>query len=128
MVRTHGRTLISTLLAALACGALAVGASARGNMTDDSKPRKGEAKISMKQARSTALARVPGGRVKSSELEREGGKLIYSFDIRPAKGTGIDEVHVDAITGEVLAVDHETPAGEAKERRAERKGRKPKKP
>jgi hypothetical protein len=127
MVRSHSRALVSILLASLACGALAVGASARDHKSPK-KSLKGEAKISMTQARATALAKVPGGRVKSSELERERGKLVYSFDIRPAQGTGIEEVQVDAITGEVVSVEHETPAGEAKERREERKERKTKKP
>lgn len=128
MVRSHSRVLVSMLLAALACGALAVGAAARGNTAHEGKPRKGEAKITMKQARATALAKVPGGRIKSSELEREKGKLVYSFDIRPAAGTGIEEVQVDAITGDVVSVEHETPAAEAKERRDERKEHKLKKP
>ena len=35
-----------------------------------------EAKISMRKARSIALAKAPG-KIKSSELERENGKLIY---------------------------------------------------
>ncbi|MFL6228252.1 MAG: PepSY domain-containing protein [Pyrinomonadaceae bacterium] len=82
----------------------------------------------MEEARAKALAQVPGGRVKSSELEREKGRLIYSFDIRPAAGTGIDEVNVDAVTGEVLPVEHETPKKEAAEKRLESKGSKTKKP
>jgi hypothetical protein len=127
MVRSHSRVLVSMLLASLACGALAVGASARDHKSPK-KSLKSEVKISMTQARATALAKVPGGRVKSSELEREKGKLVYSFDIRPASGTGIEEVQVDAITGDVVSVEHETPVGEAKERREERKERKTKKP
>jgi uncharacterized membrane protein YkoI len=126
-MRSHDRILALALLAALACGVLAAGASAQDHKSSG-KSLKSEAKVSMKDARAKALARVPGGRIKSSELEREGGKLIYSFDIRPAKGTGIDEVHVDAITGEVLAVDHETPKKEAAEKRKEGKGSKTKKP
>ena len=37
-----------------------------------------EAKIAERDARKTALAVVPGGRVQSHELERENGMLIYS--------------------------------------------------
>ncbi|MGB8510419.1 MAG: PepSY domain-containing protein [Pyrinomonadaceae bacterium] len=91
------------------------GATRKGT---EGKVRKSAAKITMKQARTTALAQVPGGRIKSSELEREDGKLLYSFDIRAGKG--IKEVHVDAMTGEVLGVKDESPANEAKERRDER--------
>src|SRR5713226_2650170 len=64
-----------------------------------------EAKISMEKAREIALKKVPGGKIESAELEREHGKLIYSFDIKTSK-PGVMEVNVDAITGKVLAVDH----------------------
>jgi hypothetical protein len=124
--RSGSRLFTCALLATLACGSLASGASARGEK-NSGKSLKSEAKISMKEARAKALEKVPGGRIKSSELEREKGKLIYSFDIRPAKGTGIDEVQIDAITGEVVSVQHETPASEAAEKRAERKETKHKK-
>jgi hypothetical protein len=123
-LRSHSRLLIPTLLAALACCLLVAGASARGYKSSG-KSLKSQAKISIRQARATALAKVPGGRVKSSELEREKGKLIYSFDIRPATGTGIEEVQVDAITGEVVSVEHETPKKEAAEKRHESKPKKP---
>ena len=84
-----------------------------------------EAKITKEQAQETALKRAPGT-VESSELEREHGKLVYSFDIRNAKGT-IDEVQVSAITGKVVRVEHENKKQEAEEKRKEsrEKGRKP---
>jgi uncharacterized membrane protein YkoI len=84
-----------------------------------------EAKITKEQAQETALKRAPGT-VETSELEREHGKLVYSFDIRNAKGT-IDEVQVSAITGKVLRVEHENKKQEAAEKRKEsrEKGRKP---
>src|SRR5438270_10688085 len=40
-----------------------------------------KAKISMDSARAIALAKVPGATVESSEIEREHGRLIYSFDL-----------------------------------------------
>jgi high-affinity K+ transport system ATPase subunit B len=127
-VKPRSRTFVSTLFALLACGVFAASSAAQTSKAREGRANKSEAKISMKQARATALAKVPGGRIKSSELEREKGKLIYSFDIRPHTGTGIEEVNVDALTGEVLAVDHETPKHEASERRDERKESKRKKP
>ncbi|MCA1814974.1 MAG: PepSY domain-containing protein [Acidobacteria bacterium] len=124
MKRNRGSLLFAfLLLAALACGSFASGAAAREKQNSN-KSLKSEAKISMKEARAKALERVPGGRVKAGELEREKGRLIYSFDIRPAKGSGIDEVQVDAITGEIVSVDHETPAKEATEKRQETKHKK----
>jgi len=78
-----------------------------------------EAKITMAEARATALKEVPGGKIKEAELERENGILVYSFDIR-TKG-GIKEVQVDALTGKVAKVETETKEQEAKEKAAEHK-------
>ena len=63
--------------------------------------------ISEKAATRTALAAVPGGSVRSSELETEQGQLIYSFDLAVPRKSGIEEVHVSAITGRVIAIEHE---------------------
>jgi hypothetical protein len=85
------------------------------------------ARVSMKTARATALAKVPGGKVQAAELEREHGMLIYSFDIRVPGKSGIEEVQVDAIHGAVVSMAHEGPQAERKEARQEkqeaRKGR-----
>ena len=75
----------------------------------------GEAKITKEQAQQAALAKVPNGTVKEGELEKEKGKLIWSFDITTPGSKDIKEVAVDALTGEVIAVDTETPADQAKE-------------
>ncbi|PYQ60785.1 MAG: hypothetical protein DMF58_07065 [Acidobacteria bacterium] len=83
-----------------------------------------EAKISMKKARSIALKKVPNGKIASSELERENGKLIYSFDIKTGKG-GVTEVNVDAINGKVVDVHEESAAKEAAEKKQEAKEKKP---
>jgi uncharacterized membrane protein YkoI len=76
-----------------------------------------EAKIAKEQAQEVALKRAPGT-VESGELEREHGRLVYSFDIRNAKGT-IDEVQVSAINGRVVRVEHESAKQEADEKRKE---------
>ena len=83
-----------------------------------------EAKISEATARATALKEVPNGTVKSSELERENGKLIYSYDITVPGKTGIDEVNVNAIDGTIVAKQHETPKSEKKEAVQEAKEKK----
>lgn len=54
-----------------------------------------------------ALARVPGGKVTKAELEEEDDRLIYSFGLEVEGKPGIDEVHVDARTGEVVKIEHE---------------------
>jgi uncharacterized membrane protein YkoI len=83
-----------------------------------------EAKISEETARATALSQVPNGTIKSSELERENGKLIYSFDITVPGKTGIDEVNVNAIDGSVVARSHENAKAEKKEKAEEAKEKK----
>jgi uncharacterized membrane protein YkoI len=107
-------------IAALALSASAASAQATARHETQAQLR-AEAKIPPATARATALANVPGGRVKTYELEREHGHLLYSFDIASRGKTGIDEVQVDAITGAVLSNVHETPADERKEARAEAK-------
>jgi uncharacterized membrane protein YkoI len=82
---------------------------------------KKSAKISYTHARSTALKEVPNGRVSKSELERENGKLIYSFDVKVPGKTGIEEINVDAVTGAVVSHEHETPKVEAKEASQDKK-------
>jgi len=87
-----------------------------------------EAKISEATARATALKEVAAGStVKKFELEREGGKLIYSYDINVPGKTGIDEVAVNAIDGSVVAHEHETPRKERAEAVQEAKEKKAKK-
>ncbi|MGH9931957.1 MAG: PepSY domain-containing protein [Pyrinomonadaceae bacterium] len=81
-----------------------------------------QAKITKERAQEVALTRAPGT-VEGSELEREHGKLVYSFDIRNAKGT-IDEVQVSAITGKVVRVEHENKQQEAAEKRKDAKEKK----
>jgi uncharacterized membrane protein YkoI len=79
------------------------------------------AKVSEADARQKALARVQHGTVQAMELEREHGKLQYSYDVKVPGKSGITEVNVDAISGKVLAVKHESAATEAKEAAAEGK-------
>ena len=82
-----------------------------------------EATVTLDAARSTALGRVKGGVVGSEELEREHGKLIYSFVVVVKGKSGVTEVNVDAKTGKVLNIHHETPAKEKREAKQEGKPR-----
>ena len=99
------------------------GRAAKGQPTkkNDEKKLQAEATVPEADARRTALAAVPGGKVEQHELERENGKLIYSYDIKVAGKPGVEEVHVDALTGKMIKKEHETPAKEAKEAAGEKK-------
>ncbi len=72
------------------------------------KPAAFVATVSLADARTTALARIPGV-VTSDELEKEGGRWIYSFLIDPTAGKAgwVKEVNVDATTGTVVNVEDE---------------------
>jgi isopentenyldiphosphate isomerase len=85
-------------------------------------------KVSMAAARRAALA-LENGKVKSSELEKEKGMQIYSFDIQMPDG--LHEVNIDAVTGKVVedtienAQDEAAEAvqGKAAKAKAEKKGK-----
>jgi hypothetical protein len=101
----------------LALGLSAPLVSAAGESQD---ALKAQAKITEKDARATALAKVPGGTVQTAELEREHGKLVWSFDINDPKSPNVIEVQVDAKTGDVVSKKVESPADQAKEVNADK--------
>jgi hypothetical protein len=79
--------------------------------------------VSMQTARARALAVVPRGRIRSAELEREHGRLIYSFDIKVPGRAGIEEVQISALTGRLISRRYESPAAERRETRNEARER-----
>src|SRR6516162_1403632 len=79
-----------------------------------------QATVTEAQARKSALAEVPNGTIKSSELERENGRLIWSFDIAKAKTRNITEVQVDAKTGKIVSTQTETPTDQIRETKTEK--------
>lgn len=64
-----------------------------------------KAKITKEEAQAIALKRVPG-EVIESEIEKEKGKLIWSFDIRSSDGK-IFDVEIDAKDGKILKVEED---------------------
>lgn len=78
-----------------------------------------EVKVTMEQARARALELAPGT-IKDAELEKEGpaSTLRYTFDIQTQ--SGIREVGIDAMTGEVVENQVESAQAEVREAHAER--------
>ena len=112
--------LLSSFLGAVAAGALAVGCAPEKSQAE----LQADAKVTRADAEKIALGRLPNGTVKEAELEKEHGKLVWSFDIASPDSKDITEVHVNAITGQIVAVEHETPKEqekEAKEKEQEKK-------
>jgi uncharacterized membrane protein YkoI len=98
-------------------------AGAQPSATQPFASRSDSAKIALPTARTTALSKVPNGKVVSEELEQENGRLVYSFDIRQGTIPGIEEVQVDARDGSVVSVVHESPSQETKEAQQDQKSR-----
>jgi len=78
-----------------------------GKVQEEAPGLLARAKITTQQAARNALAKVPGGVVTGGEIEMAEERLIYSLDIRVAGQEGITEVWVDALTGEVVKIEHE---------------------
>jgi uncharacterized membrane protein YkoI len=116
---------VAALAAALALGAARTAAAQQSGHAahparhETAAQMQREARIPEAQARRTALGVVPRGRVRSHELEREHGRLIWSYDIAVPGRSGIEEVTVDAVTGRVVTHEHESPAAERREAREE---------
>ena len=101
----------------LVVAALAVAmASTAGAATTTSKHSKSlHPKVSLETAQATAQAKVLGGKLLSHELEKEHGRTIYSFEFKVQGKSGVEEVNVDAMTGKVVGVEHESPKNEQHE-------------
>jgi uncharacterized membrane protein YkoI len=116
--RDVARSLLTLGLLA-ACSASTVAAA-----EETQTALKAQAKVTEAKAQKTALAKVPGGSIRSSELEKERGKLIWSFDIAMPKSRNVTEVQVDARTGKIVSTQIERPADQAKEAGGEQKAKK----
>ncbi|WP_352432511.1 PepSY domain-containing protein [Pyrinomonas sp.] len=104
--------VLSFTLIAVALGAVHGAAQRRGH----------SAKLISRQRAESIARKQASGQVLSRELEREHGKLVYSFDIRNGQGT-ITEVLVDARTGRVISVKEESAQQEAQEKAKEQSTR-----
>ena len=115
--------------AMIAAAALAPSLGAQSATMKEAKPGLlKKAKITSENAAATAQALVPKGKLAGAEIEEENGKLVYSFEFKTDGKTGSDEVLVDALTGkQVGKVEHESPAAEKKEAKAD-SGKATKKP
>jgi hypothetical protein len=77
-----------------------------------------KAKITKAQATKIVLEHLKGGKIKDAELEKEEGKLVWSFDVKVGKVT--KEVWVDAQTGLIVKTEVESAAKEKAESKAEK--------
>lgn len=79
-----------------------------------------QAKISKTQAEQIAMAKVPGAKIQSAEIENEHNALVWSFDMVKTGSKNVTEVLVNAKTGKIVEVTTETPNDQAKEHAADK--------
>jgi uncharacterized membrane protein YkoI len=103
----------SALAAALLAGCCTEKSEAKHKEAKQAKLM-AEAKIRKEAAQQTAMAKVPNGTIKDGELEKEDGKLQWSFDLATPDTKDITEANVDAMTGDVISVNNESADSEAK--------------
>ena len=88
------------------CLLVAIGLIA-GCETEKESALQAKAKISKADAQATALAKVPNGSIKECELEKEHGRIIWSIALNTPDSKDVTEVNVDALTGDVVNIEHE---------------------
>ncbi|MBV9491376.1 MAG: PepSY domain-containing protein [Verrucomicrobia bacterium] len=71
--------------------------------------------ISQAQAERIALGKIPGGRVRSAQLQTAKGQRFWAVDVIQPGRTNAREVHVDARTGKILTLQTERPEDQAEE-------------
>lgn len=120
-IKVDGRPGVEEILVNAATGAVegqehendedeASEASQEGHGADLKEEEAGllsQATVRPDSARHIAMSRVPGGQVSEAVIEREDGKIVYSFEFKVAGKAGIEEIVIDARTGAVLKVEHE---------------------
>lgn len=112
-MKTKNKLIIGGMLSA---ALLALSVSGCASEKQEQAQLQSQARISKQQAQAIALTKAPGGTVKEADLEKEHGKLIWSFDIAVPNSQNITEVAVDAINGSVVSVGQETPEQQAEEK------------
>ncbi len=95
----------------LYAGSVTISDTATSNLSESAEATAlaGQAKISIEQAKATALAANPNTTVVKVELDNENGALVYSVEL----STGAD-VKVDAGNGVILRTDTGADTGEVK--------------
>jgi uncharacterized membrane protein YkoI len=89
------------------CGRCAIGCGAQ----DEPSP----SNITKARAERIALTKVPGGSIRSAELETTGGQRFWSVYLAKPGSKNAKEICIDATSGQILAVQTERPEDQAEE-------------
>jgi uncharacterized membrane protein YkoI len=85
-----------------------IGVSASPTASRHASPT-ASAKVSAERARQIAQHRVPGATVTKTELDHEHGRAVWEIDL--TKQHREYDVHIDAATGKLISVHHDTGTG-----------------
>jgi uncharacterized membrane protein YkoI len=86
-----------------------------GVASDKNEAKKHSGKITKARAERIALTKVPGGSIRSAELETGRGRRFWSVYIAKPGSKNAKEIRVDATSGQILTVQTERPEDQAEE-------------
>jgi hypothetical protein len=84
-------------------------------VASDKSEAKHSNKITKASAERIALTKVPGGSIRSAELETVRGHRFWSVYIAKPGSKNAKEIRVDVTSGQILAVQTERPEDQAEE-------------
>ena len=84
-------------------------------VASDKDEAKRFSKITKSRAERIALTKVPGGSIRSAELETARGQRFWAVFIAKPGSKNAKEIRVDAASGQILAVQTEKPEDQAEE-------------
>jgi uncharacterized membrane protein YkoI len=79
------------------------------------KARLKHGQITKKQAEQIALTKIPGGKIRTAELETANGAKFWAVYVTKPGSKNAKEVRVDAATGKIFSVRTEKPEDQAEE-------------
>jgi len=94
--------------------ALAI-ASAAPLFASEQSQAKQAGNIKKSQAEQIALSKIRGGTIRSVELQVANGKHFWAVFVAKPDKKNAKEVHIDATSGKILAVQTEKPGDQAEE-------------
>jgi hypothetical protein len=84
-------------------------------VTSDNSEAQRSSMITKGRAERIALAKMPGGKIRSAELETVKGHRFWSVYVAKPGSKNAKEIRVDAVSGQILAVQTERPGDQAEE-------------
>lgn len=103
MKRTFIASMAGLLLLGGAVGAAAAAGTANGSVKSLTN---GSQILTSKQAEEIALREINGD-IRSVELKKENGRMVFEVEIMTADGRDDNEVTLDAVSGKVLKVERD---------------------